>query len=220
MKKLPWAMLMTTAALAVPAAPAIAGEIYTGIGAPGLLLGYAHPLKPGLTLRADVSTIGSFDRNGNREGVNYRGSLRAERAGLFADWFPGGGSFRLVGGLTFNDARMQLDGQGDGSGSITVGSTTYRFDNSQDRFRVDIEMPRTTPYLGIGWGHRGGTAGWGFHADIGLSFGKPKVKIATSGPNLSLVSQADIDRETQELRDAADKVPGLPQLSLGVSYRF
>lgn len=212
--------LVTLAALCAAAAGANAGEIYTGVGLPGLMLGYAQPISGNLTLRGDVATLGTHSKDGNREGVNYTGTLEAHRAGLFADWFPTGGGFRLTGGVTLNDIKLRLDGQGDGNGTITIGNRTYPYDNSQDRFRADVEFPRTTPYLGLGWGHQASGPGFGFVFDLGVSIGKPKVTITTSGPNLSQVSQDDIDRESRELRETADKIKAIPQLSVGVSYRF
>lgn len=206
--------------LYVATSVAQAGAVYAGAGLPGLMLGYAQPINDSVTLRGDFATLGSHRRDGNREGVNYTGTFKANRTGLFADWFPMSSGLRLTGGLTLNQTKLRLDGRGDGNGTITIGNQTVAFDNSQDRFRADVEAPRTTPYLGLGWGHRASEAGFGFVFDLGVSLGKPKVTITTSGPNLSQVSQEDIDRESQELRNAAGKVKGIPQLSLGVSYTF
>ena len=57
-------------------------------------------------------------------------------------------------------------------------------------------------------------------ADLGLSIGKPKVTETHTGTALSQISHADYDRELQELRDGVGKIPGLPQITLGFSYRF
>lgn len=214
--------LAALGALCMLSAGAQAGEIYGNIGLPGVMLGYAQPIGPNLTLRGDIATLGRHDKDGREEGIDYTGRLKAQRAGLFADWFPSGSGsgFRLTGGVTFNDVRADLQGRGNG-GTINIGGRDY-VTGPDDRFDVKIEFPRTTPYLGIGWGHPPSTAtGWGFVFDLGASIGKAKVRGSVSGPNLSgRVSQADIDRELEELRDGAGKLRALPQLSVGLSYRF
>lgn len=202
------------------ASAAQAAELYSAAGLPGVMLGVSSPVGDRLGLRADLSTLGSHSRNGNDSGIDYTGTLKLDRAGLFGDWFATGGSFRLTGGLTFNRMKIDMVGRGNG-GTITIGNNSYTT-TADDRFNVTIEMPRTTPYLGIGWGHQAGSAsGWGFVFDLGASIGRAKVRGSVSGPNLSgNVSQQDIDAELAQLRDDVGKVRAVPQLSLGASYRF
>lgn len=196
---------------------ASAAEPYAAIGAPGVMLGIAQPISDTVTLRADLATIGTRDQTGTEQGINYKGKVKSNRTGLFADWFVAGG-FRLTGGVTFNDTKFDLTAFGDGT-PIKIGNTSYAT-TTADRFVANIKFPSTTPYIGIGWGHKMGNSGWGFVADLGASIGKATVATRTEGPLLSQVSQADMDRETQELRDGVGKVRALPQLSVGVSYQF
>lgn len=89
-----------------------------------------------------------------------------------------------------------------------------------DRFDVKIKFPSATPYVGLGYGHHA-VKGLGFHADFGVSIGRTKLTATATGPTLSTaVSQADIDAELAELRDGVGKVRVLPQLSIGLNYRF
>jgi hypothetical protein len=194
-----------------------AAEPYVAIGAPGVMLGVAQPLSDTITIRADLATIGTRDKSGTEQGINYRGNYKSNRTGLFADWFVSGG-FRLTGGLTINDTKFDLTAFGDGT-PIKIGNTSYAT-TTADRFVANIKFPSTTPYIGIGWGHKMGNSGWGFVADLGASIGRAKVTTRVEGPLLSQVSQADLDRETQELRDGVGRVRALPQLSVGVSYQF
>jgi hypothetical protein len=194
-----------------------AAEPYAAIGAPGVMLGIAQPVSDTVTVRLDLATIGTRDKTGIEQGISYRGHYKSNRTGLFADWFVSGG-FRLTGGLTINDTKFDLTAFGDGT-PIKIGNTSYPT-TTADRFVANIKFPSTTPYLGIGWGHKMGNSGWGFIADLGASFGKATVTTRVEGPLLSQVSQADIDRETQELRDGVGKFRALPQLSIGVSYQF
>jgi hypothetical protein len=198
------------------AGTARAGEVYTGIGIPGLMLGYAHPLNSSFTLRADFATLGSMSDNRTEEGIRYNVKGKLARTGLFADYFLTGG-LRVTAGITFNDAKIDLLARGDG-GTINIGGTDYPT-SPDDQLRVKVKFPSSTPYIGVGYGHQL-SQGWGFVFDLGASVGKAKLSATTSGPNLSQASQADIDRELAELRDGVGKVKALPQLSLGLSYRF
>ncbi len=195
-----------------------ANEIYGAIGVPGVMLGYAHSLSPSATVRADYGTLGSRTSTSTEEGINYSTRLKANRLGLFADWFPSQNNFRLTGGLTANQYKVDLAGGGSGS-TISIGNTTYAL-QAGDRFNVQVKFPSTTPYLGLGWGHQRAAKGWGFNADLGASLGKAKVTTSLSGALASQVSQADLDAETAEIRDGVGKVRFIPQLTVGASYRF
>jgi hypothetical protein len=198
-----------------------AGELYGGVGVPGLMLGFAQPVSPSITLRADFSTLGSRTANGTEEGISYAGSLKTNRVGAFADWFPSSGGFRLTGGITFNRFGLDLTARPGAGQSITIGDVTYPLLAADDRLDVSVKFPDTTPYVGIGYGHRMGK-GWGFVADLGVSIGKPTVTAVASGTNLGSIAgiQAEIAKEVAELRDGVGKVSVLPQLSVALSYSF
>lgn len=208
----------SVAAATLFAAPVLAGELYTGIGIPGIGLGYAQPVNEGFTLRGDIYTLGSRSKSTVEEGINYDGKYKLQRVALLADWFPFAGSFRFTGGATFNTFKITLDASGAG-GSITIGDRTYAT-TAADGLKVDVKFPNTTPYLGIGWGHQTGS-GLRFSADIGASIGRatlsatPRGSLATQ-PDI----QANIDKELSDLRDGAGKVRAVPQLSIGLGYSF
>lgn len=210
------ALCLTTALIAAAALPAHAGEVYANVGLPGLMLGYAQPLSPDFTLRADIATLGRRSKHTTEEGIDYQAQVQAERAALLADWFVVGG-LRLTGGVTFNRMKVDLLAQGNGS-TVNIGGTNYVL-TANDRLNVKIEFPRTTPYLGLGYGHQL-TQGLGFTFDLGASIGKARVSETHSGPVLDNASQADIDRELAELRDGVGKVRFIPQLSVGLALRF
>lgn len=211
------AMGLTALCLAAPFA-AQAGSAYAQVGFPGVGIGYAQALNDVVTLRGDFSTMGSRSKNGTEEGINYNGKVKVSRWGLFADYFPLGNGFRLTGGATVNDMSVKLRSNITAGTSITVGNATV-ISNGTEYFNADIKFPKVTPYIGIGWGHADKTAGWGFVGDLGVSFGRAKVSIDTNVSQRG-VSQADIDRETQEVKDGVGKIRVLPQATLGVSYRY
>ncbi len=195
-----------------------ANEVYVGVGMPSVVLGYALSLNPETTLRADFATLGTRTSSGAEEGIDYSSRLKADRLSVYLDWFPVQNNFRITGGLTANQIEIDLSAGISGS-SITIGDTNYAL-NTGDRFNVQVTFPNTTPYLGLGWGHRGIDSRWGMHADLGAVFGKAKVNTSLSGGLASQVSQADVDTETQEIRDGVGKLFFIPQLTVGVSYRF
>ena len=208
--------LLTCAALAACGGHCVAGEIYLGAGLPGVMLGYAQPLSSNFTVRGDWATLGTRRKQSVEEGVNYDAELGFNRIGFFADWFYFGG-LRITGGLTFNNLTANFVAVGNGT-PITIGNTPYTT-NATDRFNVSIKYPKTTPYLGLGYGHQAST-GFGFTFDAGVSFGKATVSETHSGDNLSLVSQSDIDLEMAQLREGVAKIKYIPQVSLGLNYRF
>jgi len=210
--------VLTIAVLTSMSGAALAGEIYSGAGLPGLMLGYAQPFGS-FTLRGDWATLGTRRKQSVESGVTYDAELGFNRVGLFADWFYLGG-LRITGGLTYNNLKANLVAQGNGT-PFTIGTNTFNSDPS-DRLAVTIKYPKTTPYLGLGYGHQAST-GMGFTFDIGASFGKASVSETHSGVNLgnpAIVSQADIDAEMAELREGVGKIKYVPQLSIGLNYRF
>lgn len=204
--------------------PAVqAQEVYTGIGLFGAQLGYAYALSPSLTLRGDLMTLGSRNQTTNESGTQYQARLKASRQALLADWFPfESGTFRLTGGATFNQVALEL-AAGGANTSVDINNTKYNLAAS-DSINIRIKMPSSTPYLGLGWGHKQGGKGWGFHADLGVSIGQFKVTETRTGGLVNGgvlgVTQADIDKELTPVRDDVAKVKALPQATVGVSYRF
>jgi hypothetical protein len=208
--------VLTAAALATCAGFAGAGEIYLGAGLPGVMAGYAHPLNSSFTVRGDWATLGTRRKQTVEQGVNYDAELGFNRVGLFADWFYLGG-LRITGGVTFNNLKANFVANGNGT-PITIGNNQYPT-TTDDRFTVSVEYPKTTPYLGLGYGHQAST-GMGFLFDVGASFGKATLKESRSGPNLSLIQQSDVDAELAQLREGVGKIKFIPQVSIGLNYRF
>lgn len=210
--------LALASAFFMATACAYAGEVYGTVGFPGAGLGYAHPLGSSLTVRGEFTTLGTHRKQYEEEGIRYEGELKTNRTGLFLDWFPFDGVFRLTGGVTAQDYKLTLDASG-ASGSITVGDTTYTGLSAADGLNVQIKFPRTTPYLGLGWGHQA-ASGLRFSFDLGASIGKAKVTATTRGQLASEAAQADVDKELQEVRDGVGKVKVLPQISFAIGYSF
>jgi hypothetical protein len=213
-----WSLAAAAVVVSMGAAqPSLAGEAYAGIGLPGLFAGYAQPLNEQWTVRADYATLGSRSKEGSEDGINYKGSVKLGRLGVFADYFPGWGAFRVTGGLTFNQVKISLKSNFTGT-TVNIGDKTITAQGG-DYFNAQIKLPGVTPFLGLGYGHQA-SKGWGFHADLGASLGRAKLSIDTNLVGRYNVTQSDVDSETQQLRDGVGKVRFLPQASIGVNYAF
>lgn len=209
-------------ALAMGACSAFAAEIYANIGLPGVMLGYAHAINPNFTVRGDLASLGNYNKDQTESGIDYKAKASFSRLGIFGDYFPFSGGFRLTGGLTVNNQKIDLTSAAQPGSQMTIGDQTVTL-AADDRLYVAIKVPKATPYIGLGWGHQQANKGFGFVADIGATIGKAKLTVEATGTNLgnrSLVTQEDIDKETQELRDGVGKITFIPQISLGLNYRF
>ncbi len=216
----PSCVLATLVLCAMPSG-ALAGESYVKVGLPGVVVGYAHSVNDQLGLRIDAGTTGSISRDRTESDVPYRARMKYNRVGLFGDYRPFGGRFRLTAGLTINDASMKLDSRFDGATEVTINETTIT-PSAADYFRAHVKIPRLTPYFGIGWGHQPRETGFGFVADLGVSIGKPKVTVEQNltDNHPGLISQEDVDTETRQLKDKVGKLRVLPHVAVGMSYRY
>ena len=195
-----------------------AQDSYLGLGLPGLVtLGYAYPLSGSVGLRAEYAGGLSVNRDGNQDGVNYTGTFKAGRLGAFADWFPLGGSFRLVGGLTVNDIKADFNALG--TGTSTINGQTVNM--TGETFHVKVKFPDTTAYLGVGFGHQlSAVKGLGFYADLGVMIGSFTADTTTSLVGKQGITQADVDAQTQKIRDSLGGLSALPSASVGLLYRY
>ncbi len=222
--------LLVLAALAAASGAVHAQNVYGGLGLPGLVtLGYSEQMGSGWNIRGEYAGGLSIDKDGVQDGVTATGSLKAERAGVYADWYPFNGGFRMVGGVSFNDIKLNLNAT---SSPLTISTINGKTVNMAGQvFNVNVNFPSVTPYIGIGYGHHFSTVkGLGFYADLGVLIGTFNTEVATSlldptsGPkdingNL-LVTKADIDAQTQTMRDSIGSYSVLPSFSLGLTYEF
>lgn len=217
--------LIILAAMSTIAATAHAQDSYAGLGLPGLItLGYAKSMGNNWGLRGEYAGGLNVNKDGDQNGVKVTGSIQANRAGAFADWFPFDGGFRLVGGLTVNDIKASF--KGIGSPNTKINGVTV--DTTGKRFNVDLTFPNATPYLGIGYGHHANSVkGFGFYADAGVMIGTFNTNISenivssgTLNANGVPVTQADIDAQTKSMRDSISGLSVLPSVSIGVTYRY
>ena len=204
-------------------------NVYVGLGATSILsVGYAKPINNSWGLRGEFALTPKLTFNDTVSGGSASVSFNSSRIGLFADWFPFDNQLRLVGGLTLNDIKGEFNGASSATNFVTVNNKKVSL--AGETYNASLTFPTATPYFGVGLGHNPKKdKGLGFHADVGLMVGSFTSSINTSLLNKPLVSlngtplpitQADIDKETQSVKDAISSIGVLPSLSLGLSYRF
>ncbi|MBP6763908.1 MAG: hypothetical protein KA141_02880 [Rubrivivax sp.] len=212
---------LACAAVALPVAlvaPAHAAELYVPMGVPGIGLGLALPMGPMFGVRADFMTLGKREKAFDEDGIQYNGKVKLNRGALLMDVFPFSGSFRLTVGATSNTYDIALDASGAG-GTLEIGNTVYTT-TAADGLNVGITFPKTTPYVGIGWGHQE-ASGFRFSFDVGAAIGKATLTATARGALANKPGiQADIDKELAELRDGVGKVRAIPQISISLGYSF
>jgi len=214
-------------ALAGACTGACALEPYVATGFPYALFGVAHALGDRVTLRADFGTIAHHGYTGSTSDEDFRGSFDYHRTALLADWFVAGNGFRLSGGATFNDARASMRASPH-DGKINLGGVAYDAPSDLYYVQSEVSLPKVTPYLGIGWGHHGGAerAGFSVNFDVGAAIGTAKATPLQASPalasELALTSggKDDLGEESRRFQDTVSSIKAIPQVTIGVGYRF
>ena len=212
--------LLTALVLAGASTAAQAGDLYLGLGFPSYTVGYAHTVNDAFGVRGEYSSLGTVKRDMIEDGINYQVRLKHQVVGAYADWHPMGGGFRVVGGITLNDTKVNLVGT---ATTATVNINGKQVSLAGESYNVDLVYPKVTPYVGLGYGFSPrNTPGFAFYVDAGVTIGKFKATATTTllnNPNNN-IKQEDIDAETAQLRESTAKLSVLPKISVGVSYRF
>ena len=205
--------------------PAAAVEAYVATRFPYAPVGVAQPINASFALRADFGSIAHHGYSGTTSDNDFKGNIHYSRAALLADWFVAGGGFRLSGGATFNQAKATMTASAH-SGKISIGGTQYDAPSNLYYVQSDLSFPKAAPYLGLGWGHHDAPAGLSFNCDLGASIGTAKATTLKASPALAselAVNQAgaaDLASENKDFQDTVRKFKAVPQLTVGVGYRF
>jgi hypothetical protein len=172
-----------------------------------------------------------YDYTDRREasGIEYDGKAELRTATALLDWHPGGGGFRLSGGLVYNDTEITGNSLPPRSGIYVIGGVPIPA-AILGTLDASIEFEPVVPYAGLGWGRppRAG-GGLGFSLDLGVVFqGKGEVTLTPNLPADSPLNtpvarealQILIEREESELEEDIADYDLYPVVSLGISYRF
>jgi hypothetical protein len=194
------------------------------LGTTGIGLHMSLPLQKNLNARLGFNTL-NYSYASSSGNVDYDYKLKLNTFDALVDYFPSEGSFRLTGGLTYNNNKVNAVGKSNAAGVFILNGTPYTAANA-GQINGKIDFRKIAPYLGIGWGNAlKKDTGWGFSADAGVLFqGSPNTSLTSSGCTLpgNQCNQLsnDLEVENRSLRDKANDLKLYPVLRVGASYRF
>ena len=198
-------------------------RVYTDIGTQGVGLGVAFGMTDSVDARIGMNSLkgsGSF----KGDSLTTDAALTFNNLGLYGDYYPFGGGFRLTGGV--QTGKNAIDIKGKFSGTVTVNGNTYNA-AAGDSIDGQINLGSTAPYIGLGYSSRDdqSSAGLSLNFDLGVRMGKADVSLQANGfSNLSAAQRtqlnADLAKERAKLEDDVKVLNMYPVLSLGLSYRW
>jgi len=166
----------------------------------------------------------NIDRDLDSSGVEYEAELDLSNINAIIDYHPGGSSFRISGGVSYNGNKVSVVGVPTG-GSFDFNNTTYTAADVGS-LTGDVEFNKVAPYLGIGWGNAVNNSKWAFSFDLGVLFsGDPEASLTVECNPLIPVAdcaslQSDVDAEVVQFQDDLDDFKAYPVIMLGVSYKL
>lgn len=211
--------------------------ILTGIG-----LSIGIPLSDQFNLRAAGNAFSisrEIEEDDDNGGTNtYNGKIKLLSYGLFTDWHPFHGAFRLTAGALMNGNKATLDAVNNG-GAIDIGDCSYTSDpNNPLSVRGKTNFRKFAPYAGLGWGGNL-NAEPGFYGtfDLGVIFsGSANVKFNAAGQAISGSGdgacgpvidastdpsvQAELAKDQADINESADKIKVWPVIGFGFGWRF
>jgi hypothetical protein len=214
--KLFLAIAAAAAVIAAPATFASSNDIYAGLGTTGLGVGYAYGINDHFSVRGEYAGL-TYNGTYNSGGTHYDGDLKLQSAGIYGDYFPTGGAFRITVGYVSSGSKFSGKASGN-NGTVTINHVDYSL--AGESAKATVKFPSSMPYLGIGWGHNATKPGWGLYGDIGLQIGNPKSTIKLSPGLAAQVNPSDVRAQERQLNSDVKVLGGWPVLAFGVSYRF
>ena len=195
----------------------------TFIGIKGGLLGAGLEVERSLTdkvsARVGINYF-PYEYSGTEDDIDYNFELDLMTLGVFLDWHPFEGSFRLTGGLMYNN--NSLDSTAKSAATFDIGDQTYT-GSDVGTLSGKIDFNEFVPYVGLGWNTAfGKDRHWGFICELGVIFqGSPKADLTATGPIASdSAFMADLAKEENNLQDDLDNFEYYPNISFGICYRF
>jgi hypothetical protein len=208
----------SAAIIAMLATNAHAQEVYVHGGSLGAGIGAAYSLNNWAGVHAEMEGFGlshavTVDDN------KYEGHLNLIQGGLYLDLFPFKNSgFRITGGALINDDELKAHAVPNAEGNYKIGDDFVPAVGGAPS--AVAKLPTVMPYIGLGYGHKPMSKGFGFTFDIGAAFGEPRVDYNIPAIYSLFTSQANIQQEEQKITDRVVKYHWYPVVQLGITYRF
>ncbi|MFC1660059.1 hypothetical protein ACFL3S_01155 [Gemmatimonadota bacterium] len=171
------------------------------IGVRAGTLGLGGELALGLTdyvvLRGGYGWF-PLEFEGTYDDVDYTVSPPNSIGTVGIDLYPGGGSFRLMGGIMFRKGDVTME-TGELADLGEIGDTEYDVPGT---LLGTLVTKTTAPFAGIGFG-RHTRAGFGLSMEFGVAFvGEPEVELEASGPITSVPGfQEELQKEAGYLEE-------------------
>lgn len=152
--------------------------------------------------------------------TEYDFDLNLMTVSALVDWRPFKGSFRISGGVMYND--NHLDANAKSASTYNIGNTLYN-NNQVGSLTGKIEFNSMIPYLGLGWDPSfGKDKRFSLLIDMGVVYqGTPEVTLSADGSNANNPTfQSNLQQEEDELQSELDGYEYYPVVGIGLSYRF
>jgi hypothetical protein len=207
------------------AAVAVAGKAGTLGGGVEMTVGLSRLWN----VRLGANAFNYTDENRETSGIFYDAEAKLRTGTALLDFHPGGGGFRLTGGIVFNDTRIEGSSLPPASGFYDIGGVQVPA-ALVGTLDGTIDFDPVVPYAGIGWGNAvedGKKVG--FFLDLGVIFqGQAEVTLTPNIPSGSPLNaplarealQILLDREERDIEADAADYDLYPVVAIGISYRF
>lgn len=205
MKKL---LLSTAFVAALPAAAmAETGDFSFGVGES--LLGHTveggYRFSDKFGMRGQYGTA-SFSHTQTEDGNDYNGDIELGGAGLWVDFYPTAGAFRMSAGA------LKLDHTFD-------GTTTVSGAGGSSDIAIHSEFKKSvSPAVSIGFSKPLFGGPFNFNADLGAAFTGGMTFDVTESSGQA--TEQEIEQETAEMRDFLADLKVAPFVKVGVSLNF
>lgn len=192
--------------------------VLSTLGIGGELSGRANPV---IGLRGGYFLLGSTHRD-EIKGIRYRLKPRLRNGTVMLDLHPGGGVFRLSGGLVFSNSHVDATGLLDGP--VDIGGDQYAPEDVGTLFGKAEYGKTTMPYVGIGVA---GNTRFTYTVDLGIVFsGYPRVRLRADSPLTGPEREAfeqNLGREEAQIQQDIESqwwAKFYPVFSIGFKLRF
>jgi hypothetical protein len=214
-KRAAWAAAVL---MLVAAGAAQAQELYVTGGTLGGGVGAAYNFGPHVGVHAEIEGM-AFSHNVDVDDNQYDGHLSLKQGGFYLDLFPFASSaFRVTAGALFNGDTLTAHAVPNADGDYKIGNDYVPAVGGSPT--ATATLPHVMPYLGIGYGHKSPTKGFGFSFDAGVAYGRPNVSYAVPDVYNEFVTQQDILQEEQDISNKVGRYRWYPVVQVAVTYRF
>jgi hypothetical protein len=194
--------------------------VYGTAGTAGAGLGVGTQVAEKWNVRAEM-TKNSTTVNETNEDLKVQAKLNLESAGIYGDYFPFAGTFRVTGGVMFKAPNGSVTATASNAATATIGDNPVPYNFAGESITGTVEYPSTMPYLGIGWGFgQLKEKGFKFGLDLGAGIGTLKSSLKASSGLTAAGAGADLAAEERKLNDKLNKVSFFPIVKISVGYSF